>query len=262
MRSISEIIIHCADTPEGRDNTVADIAAWHKAKGYRTIGYHYVVYRDGSIHPGRPIEEIGAHCKGHNAHSIGICYIGGQSADGKAHKDTRTPEQKEALLSLLTPVIIIGGIWMGVFTPTEAACIAVVYAFFLSVILYKGMTLKEIFVNIRQAVADSAGILNIICGAAAFSWLVTMMGLTNALSHALTSLTTNKYIMLLILNIAFLLIGMFMEALSVMTITIPFLIPLLAMASLTWGVTLTKVGVPPWDVMLMVSLYTAMIHSP
>ena len=101
MRQINEIIIHCADTPEGRDNTVADITAWHKQKGYRTIGYHYVVYRDGSIHPGRPIEEIGAHCKGHNAHSIGICYIGGQSADGKAHKDTRTPEQKEALLSLL-----------------------------------------------------------------------------------------------------------------------------------------------------------------
>ena len=101
MRTINEIIIHCADTPEGRDNTVADITRWHKDKGYRTIGYHYVVYRDGSIHTGRPIEEIGAHCKGHNAHSIGICYIGGQSADGKVHKDTRTPEQKEALLSLL-----------------------------------------------------------------------------------------------------------------------------------------------------------------
>ena len=60
-----------------------------------------MVYRDGSIHTGRPIEEIGAHCKGHNAHCIGFCYIGGQSADGKVHKDTRTPEQKEALLSLL-----------------------------------------------------------------------------------------------------------------------------------------------------------------
>ena len=101
MRSISEIIIHCADTPAGRDNTVADITAWHKDRGFRTIGYHYVIYRDGSIHTGRPVEEIGAHCKGHNAHSIGICYIGGKSADGKRHEDTRTPEQKEALLSLL-----------------------------------------------------------------------------------------------------------------------------------------------------------------
>ena len=111
---------------------------------------------------------------------------------------------KEAFLSLMTPVIIIGGIWTGIFSPTEAACIAVVYAFFLSVILYKGMTLKEIYEALKQSVADGAGILNIICGAAAFSWLVTMMGMTNALSHVLTSLTDNKYIMLLILNIAFL----------------------------------------------------------
>ena len=101
MRSINEIIVHCADTPEGRDNTVADITRWHKDRGFRTIGYHYVIYRDGSIHNGRPIEEIGAHCKGHNAHSIGICYIGGCASDGKTPKDTRTPEQKEALLALL-----------------------------------------------------------------------------------------------------------------------------------------------------------------
>jgi len=103
MRNINEIIIHCSDTPEGRDNTVADITAWHKARGFRTIGYHYVIYRDGSIHTGRPEEEMGAHCKegGHNRHSIGICYIGGKTADMKQVKDTRTPEQKEALLSLL-----------------------------------------------------------------------------------------------------------------------------------------------------------------
>lgn len=146
---------------------------------------------------------------------------------------------KEALLSLLTPVIIIGGIWTGVFSPTEAACIAVVYAFFLAVILYKGMNLKEIYEALKQAVADGAGILNIICGAAAFSWLVTMMGMTNALSHALTSMTENKYIMLLILNIAFLLIGMFMEALAVMTITVPFLIPLMA----SFGIDPVHLGV-------------------
>ncbi len=135
---------------------------------------------------------------------------------------------KEAFLSLLTPIIIIGGIWTGVFSPTEAACVATVYAFFLAVILYHGMSLKDIYVALRQTVADGAGILLIVCGAAAFSWLVTMMGMTSALSQMLTSLTDNRYIMLLILNIAFLLIGMFMEALAVMTITVPFLIPLMA----------------------------------
>ena len=101
MRKINEIIVHCAATREGRDFTVEDITRWHKARGFATIGYHYVIYRDGSIHEGRPLEQIGAHCVGHNKHSIGICYIGGCASDGKTPKDTRTPGQKEALLSLL-----------------------------------------------------------------------------------------------------------------------------------------------------------------
>lgn len=103
MRSITEIIIHCSATQEGKDFTVEDITRWHKARKFRTIGYHYVIYRDGSIHTGRPLSEEGAHCKegGHNKHSIGVCYIGGLATDGKTPKDTRTPEQKKALTSLL-----------------------------------------------------------------------------------------------------------------------------------------------------------------
>lgn len=101
MRQINEIIVHCAATREGRDFTVEDITRWHKARGFATIGYHYVIYRDGSIHEGRPLGQVGAHCVGHNKHSIGICYIGGCASDGKTPKDTRTPEQKEALLALL-----------------------------------------------------------------------------------------------------------------------------------------------------------------
>lgn len=134
---------------------------------------------------------------------------------------------KHAFISLLTPVIIIGGIWTGVFSPTEAACVASVYAFILSVLVYKGMTKEEVYEAIKSTVAESAAILLIICGAAAFSWLVTMMGITEAMAEFLTGITTNKYVMLLILNIAFLIIGMFMEALASLTITILFLIPLM-----------------------------------
>ena len=101
QRKITEIIVHCSATPEVKDFTVADITRWHKQRGFRTIGYHYVVYRDGSVHIGRPEGEIGAHCVGHNAVSIGICYIGGLAADGKTAKDTRTKQQREALLMLL-----------------------------------------------------------------------------------------------------------------------------------------------------------------
>lgn len=101
MRSINEIIVHCAATPEGRDFTVADIDRWHKARGWKGIGYHYVVYRDGSVHAGRPVAQVGAHALNHNRHSIGVCYIGGVAKDGRTPKDTRTDAQKEALLHLL-----------------------------------------------------------------------------------------------------------------------------------------------------------------
>ena len=135
---------------------------------------------------------------------------------------------KDAFFSLLTPVIIIGGIWTGVFSPTEAAAIASCYAFFLSVIVYREISLKDVYMSIAETVRDSAGIMLIICGAAAFSWLVAMFGFTQWFSNALASLTDNKYIILLFLNIIFLLIGMFMEALAAMTITIPFLVPVMS----------------------------------
>lgn len=101
MRQITEVIVHCSATPEGRPFTVADIDRWHRARGFHGIGYHYVIYLDGSLHAGRSEERIGAHCKGHNAQSIGVCYIGGCAADGRTPKDTRTPAQRKALTDLL-----------------------------------------------------------------------------------------------------------------------------------------------------------------
>lgn len=105
MRAIKKIIVHCADTPEGRDDRAADIRRWHKAQGWNDIGYHYVVDLDGTIEPGRPIEKAGAHCTGHNADSIGVCYIGG--CDKKMQpKDTRTDAQKASLLLLLKYLVV------------------------------------------------------------------------------------------------------------------------------------------------------------
>lgn len=101
MRKINEIIVHCSATPEGRDYTVEDIDRWHRKRGFAGIGYHYVIYRDGTIHGGRDVARVGAHCKGHNSRSIGVCYIGGMDAQNRHPKDTRTDEQKKSLLSLL-----------------------------------------------------------------------------------------------------------------------------------------------------------------
>lgn len=101
-RNIKEIIVHCSATAEGKDFTVAQIRQWHLQRGFTDIGYHYVIYRDGSVHVGRPEGVSGAHCTGHNTISIGVCYIGGCASDGKTPKDTRTETQKAALVKLLS----------------------------------------------------------------------------------------------------------------------------------------------------------------
>lgn len=101
MRKIDEIIIHCTATPEGRAVSVADVDRWHRARGFRSIGYHYLVALDGTIEAGRPVEQQGAHCTGHNARSVGVCYVGGLTRDGRSPKDTRTPAQRKSLRALV-----------------------------------------------------------------------------------------------------------------------------------------------------------------
>lgn len=118
MRRIDEIIIHCSDSPEGRNDKAEDIRKWHKQRGFSDIGYHYVIDLDGTVEKGCPIEQAGAHCTGHNRNSIGICYIGGaywrdgvntkgkpiKGKDGKAvlmPKDTRTALQRMAMKELV-----------------------------------------------------------------------------------------------------------------------------------------------------------------
>lgn len=98
---IDLIVVHCSATREGKDFTVEDIRRWHKQRGFSDIGYHYVIYRDGTIKTGRSLCVAGAHCIGHNSNSIGVCYIGGLDSKGKRAKDTRTEAQKDALVALL-----------------------------------------------------------------------------------------------------------------------------------------------------------------
>ena len=81
MRRIDKIIVHCTATPEGRDVSVKEIDLWHRQRGFKGVGYHYVIGRDGTVDVGRPISEIGAHCSGYNSHSVGGWSSEGHSDD-------------------------------------------------------------------------------------------------------------------------------------------------------------------------------------
>mgnify|MGYP003650470424 FL=1 len=101
MRRIKKVIIHCSATPKGRDVKTDTIRDWHLAKGWSDIGYHYVIELDGSINVGRDISIVGAHTRGENKGSIGICYVGGVNISMTKPEDTRTDEQKEGLICLI-----------------------------------------------------------------------------------------------------------------------------------------------------------------
>lgn len=105
-RVINEIIVHCTTTKEGQKVTVAQIEQWHKKRGFTTIGYHYVIYLDGTVNEGRNVNIAGAHTINHNTHSIGVCYVGGLDSNGNP-KDTRTEAQKSSLLSLIKQLKVL-----------------------------------------------------------------------------------------------------------------------------------------------------------
>ena len=101
MRTITLIVIHCSAVQPDQMSSAAQIDSWHRERGFHLgIGYHYVVRRNGEIESGRPEWMVGAHCKNHNAHSIGVCYEGGLDIRGQP-ADTRTAEQKAAMRQLL-----------------------------------------------------------------------------------------------------------------------------------------------------------------
>lgn len=106
-KDIDAIVIHCSATREGQDVHASDIDKWHKERGFKMIGYNYVIDLNGHVEVGRPLTMDGAHCntagvsgKVYNKHSIGICYVGGLDKNGNA-KDTRTPAQKIAIRKLV-----------------------------------------------------------------------------------------------------------------------------------------------------------------
>tara|TARA_R100001086_G_scaffold244859_1_gene175097 strand:- start:821 stop:1351 length:531 start_codon:yes stop_codon:yes gene_type:complete len=111
MRKINKLIIHCSATREGEDIDAATIKRWHLRRGWKDIGYHFIIRLDGTIELGRMIDVVGSHTKGENTNSIGICYIGGVEnfrTDGEYKaKDTRTEKQKASIITLLRALKLI-----------------------------------------------------------------------------------------------------------------------------------------------------------
>lgn len=110
--NIDAIVIHCSASREGQNVKASDIDKWHKDRGFKMIGYNYVIDLDGTIEEGRPLTMDGAHCntagvsgKVYNKHSIGICYVGGLDRKGNA-KDTRTRRQKKAMQKLVNELVM------------------------------------------------------------------------------------------------------------------------------------------------------------
>lgn len=104
MRKIDLIVIHCSATRADRSLTSEDLEMQHRRRGFKGTGYHFYIRKDGMIYPTRPLERIGAHARGFNQSSIGICYEGGLDCKG-IPADTRTPEQREHLRLLVRQIM-------------------------------------------------------------------------------------------------------------------------------------------------------------
>ena len=100
MRQVKKIILHCTATVEGQEFDITDVDRWHKKRGWKSVGYHYLIKQDGTLQVGRSLDEVGSHTKGENSDSIGIVYVGGLDAN-KEPKDTMTAYQELTLMELI-----------------------------------------------------------------------------------------------------------------------------------------------------------------
>lgn len=133
---------------------------------------------------------------------------------------------KDAVLALLLPVIIIGGIRMGVFTPTEAGAVAVIYAVILGVFIYRNMDAKKLWLATRESALGAANVLLIICVAVAFSKFLTWEQVPQSLAKWMTTIVDSPIAFLMLVNVALLILGMFLEGNAIMIVLAPLLAPI------------------------------------
>ena len=134
---------------------------------------------------------------------------------------------KDAFWGLLMPVIILGGIYGGIFTPTEAAAVAVIYGLIVGIFIYKKITMKNILTVLRSAAISSATVMYVVACASVFAWILTTSHVATDLSDAMMSISDNKIVLLLLVNIVFLIAGCFLDGSSAYYIFLPVILPIL-----------------------------------
>lgn len=158
-----------------------------------------------------------------------------------------------AVMALMAPVILIGGMTLGWFTPTEAALAAVMWALFLGLVRYRSMTFKTLAKATFETIETTASVLFIVTAAAIFAWLLTVSQAAHLLSEAILGMTQNKWVFLLLVNILILFVGCFIDTIAAITILVPILLPIAV-----------KLGVDPihFGLIMVLNLMIGLLHPP
>jgi TRAP-type C4-dicarboxylate transport system permease large subunit len=158
-----------------------------------------------------------------------------------------------AVLALMAPVILIGGMTMGWFTPTEAAVAAVIWALFLGLVRYRSMSLRTLAQATFETIETTASVLFIVTAASIFAWLLTTTQAAQALADWILSITSNKWVFLLLANLLILFVGCFIDTIAAITILVPILLPIVL-----------KLGIDPiqFGLIMTLNLMIGLLHPP
>ncbi|MCZ8260762.1 MAG: TRAP transporter large permease [Beijerinckiaceae bacterium] len=158
-----------------------------------------------------------------------------------------------AVMALMTPVILIGGMTLGWFTPTEAAVAAVMWSLFLGLVRYRSMTMKTLAKATFDTVETTASVLFIVTAASIFAWLLTVSQAAQLLSDLILGITQNKWVFLILVNLLMLFVGCFLDTIAAITILVPILLPIVL-----------KLGIDPvhFGLIMVLNLMIGLLHPP
>jgi tripartite ATP-independent transporter DctM subunit len=158
-----------------------------------------------------------------------------------------------AVMALMTPVILIGGMTLGWFTPTEAAVAAVMWSLFLGLVRYRSMTMKSLAKATFDTIETTASVLFIVTAASIFAWLLTVSQAAASFSNLIFSITDNKHVFLVLVNLLMLFVGCFLDTIAAITILVPILLPIVL-----------KLGIDPihFGLIMTLNLMIGLLHPP